>query len=354
MNIRENHITACIKEYYKRRIIMPFIFITLLIVITVFSPVISLYSPKSYGADANLVENYENNQLYGKYTLENLYFTGYTKQWGSVVGYYYYTLISDQVTIVLLSPRTCEQGNPIIENVTVKCRIMKDSEASKLLLLNLSSDLKWEVEGISSTVLPYTLSEPDATGSTTIFFTAIYIFGLIYSLVNLFLCALFILFPSLSPFILRLSVYGNRRKLLAQAEEELSTLPQLATEDMFITEHFFILASPLGVAIMPIANILWIYKYSTLHKILWHHFSISYTLHIAGSNRVHIHCPKNTKSDIDGIMDYLLEANHNILSGFTEENRIIVETKNNQKITAFIHRLADIWSKIWTILNKRV
>ena len=38
-----------------------------------------------------------------------------------------------------------------------------------------------------------------------------------------------------------------------------------------------------------------------------------------------IHCPKNTKSDIDGIMDYLAEANHNILVGFSEENRLKVE-----------------------------
>ena len=31
------------------------------------------------------------------------------------------------------------------------------------------------------------------------------------------------------------------------------------------------------------------------------------------------------KSDIDGIMDYLAEANHNILVGFSEENRLKVE-----------------------------
>jgi hypothetical protein len=31
------------------------------------------------------------------------------------------------------------------------------------------------------------------------------------------------------------------------------------------------------------------------------------------------------KSDIDGIIDYLAEANHNILVGFTEKNRAQVE-----------------------------
>ncbi len=35
-----------------------------------------------------------------------------------------------------------------------------------------------------------------------------------------------------------LVVFGNPHKLLAEAEEELATLPQLATEEMFITEHY--------------------------------------------------------------------------------------------------------------------
>lgn len=113
--------------------------------------------------------------------------------------------------------------------------------------------------------------------------------------------------------------------MLAEAEEELATLPQLATEDMFITEHYFIMTSPYGNAIIPIHEILWIYKYSTLHKFLWYHFNISYTMHIIGNKHLYVHCPKNTKSDIDGIMDYLAEANHNILVGFSEENRLKVE-----------------------------
>ena len=146
-----------------------------------------------------------------------------------------------------------------------------------------------------------------------------------YSLLCLILYILYIRFPFLAPACQNLIVYGHPRQMLEEAEEELATLPQLATEDMFITEHYFILTSPYGNAIVPIKEILWIYKYSTLHKILWYHFSISYTLHISANKHLYIHCPKNTKSDIDGIMDYLAEANHNILVGFSEENRLKVE-----------------------------
>ena len=42
-------------------------------------------------------------------------------------------------------------------------------------------------------------------------------------------------------------------------------------------------------------------------------------------SHLYIQCPKNIKSDIDGIMDYLAEANHNILVGFSEANRLKVQ-----------------------------
>ena len=136
---------------------------------------------------------------------------------------------------------------------------------------------------------------------------------------------LYLRFPYLAPCLRQLSHFGRPKELLALAEEELLTLPQLATEDMYITEHFFIETSNYGIAIVPISEIVWIYKHSTLHKFFWYHFSISYTLHITANHHVYFQCPKNIKSDIDGIIDYLSEANHNILVGFNEENRLLVQ-----------------------------
>ena len=237
---------------------------------------------------------------------------------------YYYTMLGEDCVIVLLRPDDCQQGLPTIEHMTARCKIIHNSTAVDTLLTHLSEDLSWSKEGISSTVSPYMLSQPDATNFLTDLCIFLYVASGLYAAVCALLYALFILFPILSPPCLRLGVYGRPRALLEQAEEELKTLPQLATEDMFITEHFFIETSNFGVAIVPIASIIWIYKYSTLHKFLWHHFSISYTLYITTDKRQYIRCPKNIKSDIDGIMDYLAEANHNILVGFSEENRLKV------------------------------
>ena len=151
--------------------------------------------------------------------------------------------------------------------------------------------------------------------------------------------------PLLSPPVRQLSRFGKPAELLAEAEEELATLPQLATDDMFITEHYFIETSKYGIAIVPIREIIWVYKHSTLHKFFWYHFSISYTLHITANKHLYIHCPKNIKSDIDGIMDYLAEANHDILVGFSEENRLAVQEKQGTPLQI---------EKFLEILKKRI
>ena len=207
----------------------------------------------------------------------------------------------------------------------------------------MSDALGWTESGITSKVSGYYISEPDYNRTiNTILFTVI--FGTsIYAILCIVLYILFIFFPVLSPCCQDLALFGNPKKLLDQAEEELATLPQLATGDMFITAHFFIETSVYGNAIIPIDQIIWIYKYSTLHKFFWYHFSISYTLHISANRHLYIQCPKNIKSDIDGIMDYLAEANHNILVGFNEKNRLEVQKiqgtpMNFEKFIAFLKK----------------
>ncbi len=347
MDYLDHLITRSIRTYYKNRLYAPIIFLTILLVITAFTPVGHLIFPKNYQEDEiHLHDMYADSETYGKYNLNNLYFTGYTSKWlDQNRGYFYYTMIDSQCVIVLLSPNTCEQGVPSIKNITIKGQIIDESFATRELLTNLAKDLNWNEDGIMSTVSSYTISEPDATGIPAKTFELFYWAFAIYSLVIIIVYCIYISFPVMSLPVQKTRAYGKPAEILAEAEEELATLPQLATEDMFITEHYFIETSSYGVAIVPIDAIIWIYKYSTMHKFLWHHFSITYTLHITAGKRHYIKCPKNIKSDIDGIMDYLAEANHDILVGFSEVNRLKVEEIQND---------FDIIRKITSFLSKRV
>lgn len=343
-----HYIQKNIRAYYKRRLLFPLVFFVFLTVLSLFLPIRSLVFPKTVTATKDATKTiataYEKNNVFVRANLRNLYFTGYTKDlFGVTEGYYYYTMLGDNCVVVLLTPETSEQGISTIDKLQISGKIRETGSAERLLFSHLAEDLSWSEQGISDTMFALMISEPDATNlPTTLLYLAVVLFVL-YAAVSVLVYLLYIALPIFSPPVRSLRRFGASRAILRKAEKELATLPQLATDDMFITEHFFIETSSYGTAIVPIQDILWIYKYSTLHQIFGHHFSISYTLHITASKRFYIKCPKNTKTDIDGIIDYLSEANHNILVGFSEENRLKVEEKQGdsqftQQVLTFLSR----------------
>ena len=322
----EHYITKNIKALYKRRLIPPILYLLAAVILWNIFSMKDLLFPVHLPKNDTLEGFYDDNNKNISVTLKNLKFTGYTRNhFSGTDGYYYYTMRDGECIIVLLSPSTCEEGLPSIDDVTITAKIQKATPSFDSLLENLSADLNWTKQGIIGKVCSYYISEPDFNRTANMFLFLVFFGTTAYALLCIILYILFIAFPVLSPCCQDLALFGSPKKLLAQAEEELATLPQLATEDMFITEHFFIETSIYGNAIVPIDQIIWIYKYSTLHKFFWYHFSISYTLHISANRHLYIRCPKNIKSDIDGIMDYLAEANHNILVGFSEKNRLEVQ-----------------------------
>lgn len=319
----EHYISRNIKAFYKRKLFSPAVYLVLLFTVWQIFSLTELLFPAPLNAEDTLESMYRQETEYLNAQLTDLHFTGYTRTFlGNTTGYYYYTLRNNECFFVLLSPKTCEEGLPEVSDVFISAVLSRGGDSYQTLLDNVAKDLNWTGNGIRSKVSAYYLSEPDYNPiGNTLIFSFIFITG-IYALISLSLSLLYIRFPHFSPPCQDLGLFGDAKKLLTQAEEELATLPQLATEDIFITEHFFIMTSFYGNAIIPINKIIWIYKYSTMHKFFWYHFSISYTLHISAKKHLYLQCPKNIKSDIDGIVDYLAEANHNILVGFNEKNRL--------------------------------
>lgn len=340
-----NYISGHIRRVYARRLVSPVLYLILLIILWLAFPMYNILFPRTLAAADDLNIYTDHHSSYVETTLSDLYFTGYTGSFlGRTSSYYYYCMRNGRCTIVLLSPSTCEEGLPFIESVHIRGRVMEGTPDFHTLLEHLAKDLNWTEKGIKEKVNSCFISEP-AFGLIPGAVLVLVCFSTgAYTLFRILLDLLYIRFPVFAPACRQLGRFGKPGELLAQAETELATLPQLATEDMFITEHYFIVLANYGAAVIPIQEMLWIYKHSTLHKILWHHFSISYTLHVTARKHLYFQCPKNMKSDIDGIMDYLAEANHDILVGFSEENRLKVHGASPyppqiEKILSFMRKI---------------
>ena len=241
----DHYITKNIKALYKRRLFSPIVYLIIVIVLWHVFSLTDLLFPVHLTDDVPLESAYRNDAANMHTTLTDLKFTGYTRSnFAGTSGYYYYTIRNDECIIVLLSPSTCEEGLPSIDEVKLTGKIKKSSESFHALLKNMAEDLSWTESGIQSKVSGYYISEPDYNRTiNTILFTVIFGTG-IYAILCLVLYILFIFFPVLSPCCQDLALFGNPKKLLEQAEEELATLPQLSNRG-YVYHRTLILLKPL-------------------------------------------------------------------------------------------------------------
>ena len=333
-----SYISKRIKSIYRKNMIVPAVFLCFGAILFFFFDIKTFVFPENYRADAP--------EEYSVVTFRDLRFTGYTESiLGLTDGYYYYTVVGKDLSLVLLSPETAGGGLPLLDETVIRCKRMPFGDLQNDIISLIAKDLGVSGESSKLRFSAYYFNEPDYHYEAGVLLLILLIVFGIYAVYELIKCLLIIRFPHLAPPIRMLKRFGDPKRLLRRAEAELLNLPQLATEDLFITEHFFIEVSAHDVALVPIREIIWVYKHSTLHKFLWYHFSITYTLSITANQHIYIQCPKNIKSDIDGIIDYLAEANHNILVGFSEENRLRV-----QEIQGTPMQL----DKLLSFLNRRV
>lgn len=343
---QKSSISDNIRHVYKRRLLPPLLYLMILAALWVAGPVSDVIFPPHVSSPVSIRELHSGRFTYVSTTLTGLHFTGYTQKFlGFTNGYYYYTFQGGQCILVLLAPDSCEEGLPDIEKITVRVRIIRNFDEYDTLTANLARDLNWTASGIRSQIPDYLLSEPEFNKLASLLLLGFFLLSGIYALLHILTYAAYVFFPLLSPACRHLGRYGNARELFARAEEELATVPQLAAEDMYITEHFFIVFADDQTAIVPIDEIIWVYKHPALHRFLWYYFNISYTLHITARKHLYLQCPKNMKSDIDGIIDYLCEANHKILAGFSEENRqqvlkLLWTSKFSKKLVSFFSRIS--------------
>lgn len=325
-------ISQSIKQACKKQLLLPTVYLLLLAILWLATPISGLAFPRQVSSEVPFRELGAGNFSYISTTLTGLHFTGYTqKVLGHTNGYYYYTFQGGRCILALLSPSTCGDGISDIGQLRIQARIIRNFADYGTLTSLLAHDLNWTASGIRSQVPDYLLSEPGSHKALSLLLLGSYFASGAYALVTIFLCLAYILFPILSPTCRRLKLYGDARKLLAQAEEELAAilqrpgvptaLPRSTAKDLYVTENFFLAFTDGQVFVVPIHEVIWIYKHSTLHRSLRRNLKASYTLHIMANKRVHVQCSKYMESEIDGVMDGLSKASRKILVGFSEENR---------------------------------
>ena len=327
-----DYIRKNISGYYRLRIICPVILIAVLVALSIITPIRSMYHTREVRQGASLEALYDANEIYVNAALTDLNFTGYTNEFlGRVRGYYYYAAWDSRYVIVMLSPRDCEQGNPHIDSIRGAFQIIYSPDDFGTLFTNLAGDLQWNSDGLADHLESFLLSQPDGNGIGRAVIMILYFAASLYGIINLLLYILYMADPVRSPFCAELGDYRSAKKRLLEAEEELATLPQLASDDTYITQNYFIELSEEGIAIVPLEDIVWIYKFAPQKLLFGRLLPVDENLYIVPRDGNPIKCPKSRANDADGIIDYLAEANHDILVGYNEKNRLEAKKKYKRR-----------------------
>lgn len=315
-------ILQSIRHIYQKRLFLPAVYLLFLLSLWFTTPVSELAFPQHVSATIPFRELGGGRTSYLATTLTDLHFTGYAQKiLGYTNGYYYYTFQKGRCILALLAPATCGDGMPQIARLDVRVRILRNFEDYDALTQRLAEDLEWTASGIRSQVPDYLLSEPGFHKLLSFLLLAVYFAGGAYAFGSLLAFTVYLLFPALAPPCRKLGKYGDAKKLLALAEEEFTSMPRAVSADVYLTQNFLISFSQEQAVIVPVHEIVWIYKNVKLRRFFGHSLSVSYLLYIQAGKQARICYQQMEESEMDHLAEELKAANKDILTGLNEGNR---------------------------------
>ncbi len=301
--------------------ILPLAFLITLLCVIPFDEVFF----SEYVEDAEkAVYAYENGKTYVSINPSNLYYSGYDLMVGDKhKGSYYYEIIDNKKCIFFLLENDAEGKKVELSQEPILVRFEHTDSLFDNMLNSMSDDINWNYEDLSKMTPEIVLVQMDSKVYLYYLVFIVLIANIVYfayAVIHNLLC---IVFPVLHQSVRRIkSFYGySSFKKLSEDLDCQMINESISAGGMHITDGFFIHLGSFYVNIVPLSEILFVYKNSQLKNSFGLHFKILYTLHIRGNRKFRCACPGKSKEDADIILDYFAANYPDILNGYTDENR---------------------------------
>jgi len=305
------------------RMIFPLLFLVLLLMIATQFPLINCLFPTNIDSSKSATELYNSKSIYVKTTTGKLYYTGYDYLKGSSVkGHYFYSLVNGKCTIYLFSSTYFKDGVPSsIENVEIKAMLIHNRSNLEHLLTLMAKDMNWTYDGLASCTDTIIVSQMNYAVIPSVLIGIFIFFAFSFSLGHILILLFNMCMPQYSFTFVTLGHHMARKKIIIDAAHELDNKVYFKSENMHITKNYFIYTSKFNIAVIPLANMAWAYKYSRLHK-YFIFGEMNYTIKIYTKNKFQYTFSGKTKESADNFLAYLEDQNENMLIGYTYENRL--------------------------------
>ena len=284
-------------------------------------PFFDIIWPAQIKDPSTIVELYQDGITYVELTADTLYYSGYDYvENGKVTGSYYYNIYDGTCIYFLLSNTQCSGRPETLSNVFIKARLQSGGKLLSELIQQMSADLGWTPQGLSSVSSRILINAVDYLLLKHIIFFAITLLVFaVYMIIFLNMLS-YMIFPLLHPSCYHLRRYGSVREQITQAEQELHEIPMLKEGIFTVTEHYLFIFTSIKLHIIPLEEIIWAYKHSNLHRFHLRKLKLTYTLRVTARKGLVFVADSQPKEDVDAVLDYISQYNPEVLIGYSKKN----------------------------------
>ena len=286
-----------------------------------------VFAPSDISSAGKAYQNYMSGNEYVNVTLNNVHYTGYDcYHHGNIYASYYYSLSGNSCTLILLENKNGRLPEEL-DNYHITARLVKSDKLTDTVIDMLAKDLSWTSDGLKSITSSVIIDET-AYRYHLYLYLAIAL-GIILLIISSYLISnlIYILIPAVHPACIYFRRLSKEKKTITHVNKELYTGIIIKSGNIMLTEHYIVCASLFNIDIIPINKIIWAYEHSTWQHFLWFKIKLNYTLSILYGHRIHIDSPRNTKEDIDTIINHLKSYYPNIIFDYTLENKIAAKKR---------------------------
>ena len=327
--------------------IIPAVFLVFLIIIADRYPFKDIFFPQCYSGVSKLDAAFTSKTDYVALSNVTLYYTGYdSAEDTQIVGKYFYAIEDNKCFFFLLSSEKALKAQHSITFDTLKLRLVPPDLNYNSLLTNLSTDIDWQLTHLSEVSPQYVAVESHNLLAYSYGLAFLLAFMGSYTLVVLLIHIIIFIYPRLQQgFFPKTSLQTKRRlfkKLGLELAEEnsLSSLIPLASNDgseFYVTPSFMINFSFFDTYVIPLKNILWIYKHVKKASHGISNMPSVYSLHVVLTTGTHIQFKNYNEKTADALIALLSNKNPNILTGYSQEHKALAKKYLNYLHTAKRH-----------------
>ena len=322
--MNKNIVLTHIRKTSLKQLILYIVPIAIAILIYNVFPFSDILNPKVVNNTNEAIAAYEEGNKFVIIKPEIIYYTGYDmKVKEKSVGAYYYEITEeDKCNFILLYEAT----DSVEKSYKYSGILVKFGQADGLLdnmMRMFASDINWMYDNLKATSSNIVLQQADNEMWLYYVVYGVLIVVFVYSSAKIISSLVYAIMPILHPAIRKVKKFEKFEKYTDLSEELDKQLSEDVTHagGMYITKDYFMHLGSLYVNIVPMSEIVFVYKNSQLKDLPGMNFVMYYNFHIYGNKRFKCTCPGKRKEDADYILDTFASVKPDIINGYSEENK---------------------------------